>query len=217
MTSLDPSRRVRGAVLIALLAVGASAACEREASRSDPAADDFERQALGANWVVHNGHVGIVDGRALGVLSKRGEMLGLGIVTWNARFSADQFSEAVIAPGIDAEALYQVFVRRRVSDRQRYGFHWYREWQLKRDGGYGAPVLTTAPSARPAPGDTIRIEVVGSVIRGLHNGVEVIRATDSVLTEPGQPGVALNVAGVTSFPTPFYESWRGGSLQPQGR
>jgi len=209
------SRHVAVALLIGLGTVSASPTTDKVRAGPDPAVDTFERQTLGSNWAIHNGDLGIVDGRALGVLSKSGRMLGLGIATWNATFAADQFSEAVIAPGIDPKSFAQVFVRRRSRDAQRYGFHWSGQWQIKRDGGFAAPVLATAAGPTPTPGDTIRIEAAGSVIRGFHNGVEVIRANDSVLTEPGQPGVALNVVAVTVFPTPFFKMWRGGSLKPR--
>lgn len=185
-----------------------------ERSGPDPAIDTFERAALGGNWTVHNGDVGLVNRGEIGLLSKRGPMLGLGIATWNGSFSADQFSEVVISPNIDPNAFTQVFVRWRARDRQPYGFHWFGQWQLKRDGGPAAPVLAGAPGSKPSPGDTLRIEVVGDLIRGLHNGVEVIRVRDSALTEAGHPGMALHAAGVSVFPTSFYRRWSGGSLGP---
>jgi hypothetical protein len=188
---------------------------------SDPVFDDFERDTLGNNWTIYNGDVGIVNLSDIGVITKTGPMNGLGIVAWNATiFSADQFSEGVITVDVDSNALYQVFVRRRTTDNQRYGFHWNPvnggQWELKRDGGPGAPVLDFVSATKPLPGDTMMIEVLDSVLKGFHNGVEVISATDSVLTNPGQPGMALNVANVTVFPTPMFEFWTGGSLLPLG-
>ena len=79
---------------------------------SDPVFDDFERDSLGSNWTIYNGDVGIVNQSDLGVITKTGPMLGLGIVAWNATvFSADQFSEGNITVDVDPNALYQVFVR----------------------------------------------------------------------------------------------------------
>lgn len=178
--------------------------------------DDFERADLGTNWTVYSGAVGIVDNRAIGVRSAGGTLLGLGLVAWTATmFGTDQFSEAVLSPNIDAQAQFQVFVRRRVSDRQRYGFHWNlsaSRWELKRDGGPAAPVLATASGTPLAAGDVLRIEARGTTLRGFRNGTLVLTAEDSVLAGQGEPGMALNVRFVTRFPAPFAERWNGGSL-----
>ena len=178
--------------------------------------DDFDRSVLGQNWIVYNGAVGIVNSRAIGVLGVSGDSLGLGIVAWNASsFSADQFSEGVISADGDPRAASQVFVRRRTSDRQRYGFHWSPfagRWELKRDGGVNAPVLAAAMGPPVAPGDRIRIEARGTAIRGYRNGVLILTAEDSVLAEAGQLGMVLNVAQIMRFPAAFFDSWSGGSL-----
>jgi len=65
-----------------------------------------------------------------------------------------------------------------------------------------------------APGDLIRIEVRGSVIRGYRNGELILTAEDRELTQPGQPGVVQNVAQATRFPSAGFEDWRGGNLDP---
>jgi hypothetical protein len=190
-----------------------------QASPSPPpalsqAVDDFERPLLGPNWTVYSDDVGIVNASDLGVLS-RGQ---LGIAAWSAsRFSADQFCEAEVSSDADLRGGVQVFVRRRSSDRQRYGFHWNprdRRWEIKRDGGPAAPVLVTGGGSPLAPGDTIRVEAVGTTLRGFRNGALVLTASDSVITEAGEPGIAinLNLEPVARFPAPFVEIWRGGSL-----
>jgi hypothetical protein len=183
----------------------------------DPAFDDFEQKKLGSNWTIYSGNVGVIDHSDIGIISKSNKMRGLGIVAWNATvFSANQYSEAVISLDKEQSVLQQVFVRRRKRDGQRYGFHWnsahHGRWELKRDGGKGAPVLATIPAASPAPGDTIRIEVVGNSIKGFHNDVEVLSASDSLLMEPGQAGMAFSVRYIKSFPAPIIEEWSGGSL-----
>ncbi|HLZ29815.1 MAG TPA: hypothetical protein VKV73_21055 [Chloroflexota bacterium] len=183
----------------------------------DPIIDDFQRDSLGDGWHIYNGNAGIVNGE-LGIVNKSGPMLGLGILAWQgAVLSADQFSEAVVAPDKDPDALLQVFVRRRTSDNQRYGFHWNPyaggRWELKRDGGTPGIVLTTlAAPQRPGPGDVLRIEVVGSQITGIYNGNVMLTASDTDLTDAGQPGLALNIGLLTHLPAAFVTRWSGGSL-----
>ncbi len=186
--------------------------------------DDFTRDLLGDDWTIYNGDVGIVNKQDVGVLSKVVELRGMGLAAWSGTAcSADQFSEATISVAADARCIYQVFVRRRESDRARYGFHCVLldadgqlnpnpEWGLKLDGVPGGTVLAAVSGPRLLPGDTLRIEARGNVIRGLHNGVELLSAWDDTLTEPGQPGIVMNVALVTSFPAPVYSCWRGGNL-----
>ena len=188
---------------------------------SDAISDDFERAALGGNWTIFNGDVAIINNSDIGVRTRTTTLLGLGIAAWSGTtFAADQFSEAVISLDVNPSADLQVFVRRRQSDGLRYGFFWQAgtsggEWALKLDGGMPGIVLVTVPTAKPLPGDTIRIEVQGNSLRGFHNGQQVISTMDSMLTESGQPGMALNIARVpdSALPTPMFESWRGGSLR----
>jgi hypothetical protein len=176
--------------------------------------DDFARSSLGPNWSVYDGFPGIVNDRDLGVLSPGAT--NLGIVAWKGTtFSADQFSEAIVSSDVVPEARLQVFVRRRVSDKQRYAFFWNPltgQWQLKRDGGLGAPVLAVADGDRVAPGDRLRIEVQGTKLRGYRNGVLIITAEDSVLDGAGQPGLTMGINDIPRYPSPFFASWSGGSL-----
>jgi hypothetical protein len=184
---------------------------------ADPAVDDFQAAQLGGGWRVYNGAAGVVNGE-LGIATQSGGMLGLGLVAWQGgTFAADQFSEALIAPDKATDALLQVFVRRRTSDSQRYGFHWNPDfggrWELKRDGGQPGIVLATLSAPRgPGPGDVLRIEVDGSQLRGLYNGAVALTAVDTDLVEPGQPGMALNVGRMVHFPAAFVARWSGGSL-----
>lgn len=180
------------------------------------ARDDFERADLGGNWTVVTGRVAVVNGRDAGIVSKDAPMRGLGIAVWTGRgFLADQFSEAVISPRADANALFQVFVRW-TAEGGRYGFHWNPKeeggrWEIKRDGR-NERVIAAAPAPRPANGDTMRIEAAGGRLRGYHNGKLVVRGEDATLRE-GQPGMALNVARVRSFPCPIFDRWSGGDLE----
>lgn len=191
----------------------------------DPASDTFERASLGSNWTVWLGSGGIVGGSDLGMTAASG-MVG---VYWNTVFAADQFCETVISEGVAPNMLRQVYVRRRASDGARYGFHWNvtdgGRWEIKYDGVPSSQTryVSLAPNPLgPAPGDTLRLEVRGEppTLKGFHNGVEVISGvdTDSNRIAGGPVGMAyrLDVSSGTTYPTPVFESWRGGSLVAPG-
>jgi len=130
--------------------------------------------------------------------------------------------------------LTQVYVRRRTNDLARYGFHFNDEnedgtgianprWEIKYDGVPTAQtrILASVPATMPQPGDTLRIEVRGTspvLIKGFHNGMEVISATDSAhqrITASGVVGMVSRVrrGGFTAPPnSPVFAGWRGGSL-----
>lgn len=197
----------------------------------DPALDDFERAALGGNWTRFSGSdAEIVNGSDLGKPASAWVFVG-----WTAsEFAADQFCEAVIADGRPDTMLTQVYVRRRTSDLARYGFHFNDEnedgtgianprWEIKYDGVPTAQtrILASVPATMPQPGDTLRIEVRGTspvLIKGFHNGVEVVSAADSAhqrITTSGVVGMVsrLRRGGYTAPPnSPVFASWRGGSL-----
>ncbi len=205
-------------------------------SAQDPAADDFQRASLGPNWTRYSGsNAEIVNGADLGAPTPSTTTLIL--VGWTAStFGADQFSEGIIADGWPDTMLPQIFVRRRAGDLARYAFHFNDEnaagngianprWEIKYDGVPTAQtrLLTTVPTTMPAPGDLLRIEARGTspvIIKGFHNGVEVISATDSAVQRISTSGPAglvsrLRRGGYTAPPnSPVFASWRGGSLGP---
>ncbi len=181
----------------------------------DGPSDDFERDALGADWTLHVGNAGIVKGD-LALLAK-----GLCLASWGSgAFEADQFSEAALSSEPDPMAIQQVFVRRREKDGARYGFHWNPaeggRWEIKLDGvpTKSTRLLATAPSsAGPAAGDRLRLEARGKTLRALHNGAEILKGEDTsseAITEAGRPGVAFFSRG-TAFPARIFASWRGGT------
>lgn len=183
--------------------------------------DDFQRQDLGTSWTVYNGDVAIIDGQ-LGLATRSGNLHGMGLVAWSGTtLSADQYSQVTVAPGKPTEALLQVFVRRSAGDLARYGFHWNSRfdgrWELKLDGREPGVVLVSVPGEGPQDGDVLRIEVVGNTLTGYLNGAELLRTTDSELTEPGEAGTvfaALPSIGPESFPLRMITAWSGGSLTP---
>ncbi len=100
----------------------------------DPAADDFQRASLGANWTKYNANAEIVNGADLG--SPTPSTTSQMYVGWTAStFAADQFCEAVVAARPDT-MLIQLFVRRRASDVARNAFVFTDE---NGSGGIGAP------------------------------------------------------------------------------
>lgn len=168
--------------------------------------DDFERSQLGPNWTVYNGNPHIVGN------SDFGADQGLNIATWTAdAFSADQYAQGQLSSPLDTTNS-MVFVRRRISDLQRYGFVWVDNtyppcqaldpgWAsgsggvlLKRDGGVGAPTLACAQMAMVVGGDVLRIEAQGTSLRGYVNGQLVIQTTDSEIPS-GEPGFAMAPPG----------------------
>jgi hypothetical protein len=229
----DPMRRSHpwcslGKLPIALLLLSVWA-CESSTEPIDPdpdpnpvvIEDDFERASLGSSWTVYAGNPGVVSSSDLGVLSNTGgALLGLAILGHTEQtFQADQFSEITLSQDLHPALLMQVFVRRRTSDNQRYGFHWQDSpdrWILKLDGGSPGIELVTLPGTRPQPGDIMRIEVSGSTLRGFLNGQQILQATDSNLPDTGVPGVAMNIfvgnIPDSDFPITAIEVWKGGEL-----
>ncbi len=189
--------------------------------------DNFERSSgLGSNWTVYfgAGSVGIVYGSDLGFTNSS---TLFGIAAWTgSTFTADQYSQAVISPDRIDSMLTQVFVRRRTSDFARYAFHWSNEYggrlEIKYDGVPTPQVRILASLAAPEPlaGDTIRIEIQGMTIKGFHNGVLKLTATDtafttsSPITTTGDPGMAyrFTVGFPAFYPQQVFEEWNGGNI-----
>lgn len=186
------------------------------------ASDDFERAQLGPNWAqVLGSNSGIVGGKDFGALTA-----GFMSVDWAAfQFGVDQFSEAVVASGKDANMMVQVHVRRQSSTLARYGFHYNVEktpkvWEIKYDGVPTADtrIIASLAGTGPTGGDVIRIEARGREIRGYLNGQQVIVATDNAtnaILAAGGTGMTTRMAGgtTTTYPAPIVASWKGGSLQ----
>jgi hypothetical protein len=189
------------------------------------AIDDFERHDLGPDWATYLGsNAGIVNDSDLGVPDSNWLFVG-----WIAEtFSPDQYSEATISADKPASILTQVYVRRQETSLARYGFHYNADpgevqWEIKYDGvptSQTRIVASDASQPAPAPGDTLRIEVEGAdpvTLRGYHNGLLVLAATDAELDRidpTGTSGVVARLAqGATGNPpSPVFEAWRGGNL-----
>lgn len=185
--------------------------------------DDFERPTLGSNWTVLFGGsgVGTINNSDLGLTSSP---TLFGLVEWHhVVFASDQFSEAIISTNKADSILTQVFVRRRASDKARYGFHWNDrggQWEIKYDGVPTAQtrILASMQGAMPLPGDTLRIEIQGMTITGYHNGIATLTATDTspdAIVGVGQPGMAFRftIGFSPVYPAPVFESWGAGDLE----
>lgn len=178
--------------------------------------DDFDRTTLGPSWSIQpntgatvslsNGDFGVGSANLL-IASYVGSTL-----------PPDQFSEAELSPAFDGSALkgVQVFVRRQEGPGitpWRYGFYFNAPtgfYTIKYDGGPTAQTdfMREVAGAPPVAGDVIRIEIRGTLIRGLLNGAEVARVNDGRLTS-GQAGLAFNPSRIAPR---IVTRWRGGGL-----
>lgn len=178
--------------------------------------DDFDRTALGPSWSIQantgatvslmSGDFGVGSANLL-IASYIGSVL-----------PPDQFSEAELSPAFDGTALkgVQVFVRRQDGPGVtpwRYGFYFNATtgfYTIKYDGGPTAQTdfMREVVGAPPLAGDVIRIEVRGTLIRGLLNGVEVTRVNDGRLTA-GLAGLAFNPSRIAPR---IVTRWKGGGL-----
>jgi hypothetical protein len=137
---------------------------------------------------------------------------GISTAIWQAsQFSPDQFCQAEISSDWDSQQTFQLNVRFGVFGGTGYGLRRTPEaYELRRLGGNGA-LLASLTSAAPLPGETIRIEVQGSVIRGLVGGSVILTATDAQHSA-GLAGTSF--ATQSGVPAAFFESWAAGSLAP---
>lgn len=214
-------------------ALDASIDASSDASATDRTTDDFERSALGNNWMIvfpppPNDQVRIIGDSDLGMgPGTQGFFLATRI---NPTFSADQFCEATIPTDVTSGWAHQVYVRWRATDKARYGFGYdndpnqaqYGSWYFKYDGVPSAQTryfATTpaSPTFLPGPGDTLRVEIRGYTLRGYLNGTKVLEATDTDASKiaDGPPGLAARWANgntQTSTNVKVWESWAGGSL-----
>ncbi len=180
---------------------------DSSAGGPDPAFDDFERPALGDDWLVVNGPVAIIGGSDLGVTAS-----GISTAIWQAsNFGPNQFCQGEISSDWNPLHTFQLTVRFGMPGGTGYGLRRTpTAYELRRLGdGPGLLASLTAPA--PSPGDVIRIEAQGSIIRALLSGSVILTATDSQF-DSGSTGVAF--APQSAVPAAFLESWGAGSLAP---
>ena len=211
-------RRFLGAALLA-----AAAACGNDSTSTGPpgqpvtASDNFERAdgPLGPNWQVQNNNLTIESGEVSMV-----QVNGNVGATWIAdSFGPDQFSELTVGTmnggSITQFRGLQAFARIQPGGSARYGFHYYSgggQYELKYDGVTPGVVLVSLTANPPVTGDVLRIEVVGSTLRGYLNGQLLLQTTHTQLTA-GSPGFVIGLdPGATFRPRRAVASWRGGDL-----
>lgn len=194
--------------------------------------DDFERSALGPNWMISfpasGNQVQIIGNSDLGMVAGP---QGFFLANWaGTAFGPDQYCEAVIPPDAPPNWAHQVYVRRRSDDAARYGFGfdndstqtlYFNKWYFKYDGVAGPQtrmfgVVDKGPQA-PGPGDTLRVEIIGYTLYGYWNGRLMATATDTASNRiaNGVPGLAARVANGNQAITQsvkVWEMWRGGTL-----
>jgi hypothetical protein len=196
-------------------------------STQSVAYDDFERATLGSNWTITTGPsvvIGIVNNSDLGAISGPPNTGGGSGCEWHPNiFGEAQFSEAGISVDRPDSMLLQVYVRHRVSDNARYGFHWNNafggRWEIKYDGVPTAStrILASLNASPPLPGDTIRIESSGKTISGYLNGTLMISAQDtfpSAILTTGRCGLVFRYTTTftNTFPVSVAGWWHGGDL-----
>lgn len=194
--------------------------------------DDFERSALGPDWLISfpasGNQVQIIGNSDLGMVAGP---QGFFLANWaGTPFGPDQFCEAVIPLDVAPNWAHQVYVRRRSSDAARYGFgfdndstqtQYYKKWYFKYDGVPGPQTrmfgVADKGSQAPGPGDTLRVEIIGYTLYGYWNGRLMSTATDTASNRiaNGVPGLAARLANGNQAITQsvkVWEMWRGGTL-----
>jgi hypothetical protein len=127
--------------------------------------DTFDRTSLGSEWVAMNGSLPQIFSNSYLGTSNNDVWLFVRRVD---ALPAAQFAEIAVAPGKPDSMLVQAYVRQRLSDDARYGFHYNGDpgssrWEIKYDGVPSAEtrVLAAVDGDAPAPGDTLRLRVSG--------------------------------------------------------
>ena len=96
----------------------------------------------------------------------------------------------------------------------------YGEWIFRYDG-VASPAIRLVANATattpPAPGDTLRVEIVGSTLKGYLNGELVLEGTDSDASAiaDGRPGLAARLTtgdGTLAADTKIWESFAAGDM-----
>jgi hypothetical protein len=158
--------------------------------------DDFNRadsSSLGAGWVEVSGDWSIVSGR-LSSGSAGGTII---LRAAGAMDGSDNYAQVTIA--VTAAVSHGVWCRGDSTLSNGYllrndGTEWTLFWVV---GGSFNPIGSYAAAA--VDGDVVRIQAVGSTIKGFINGVERISVTDTAVTTGTSVGIRAESVGTLRF------------------
>jgi hypothetical protein len=179
--------------------------------------DDFERASIGSNWSDGPGWYNTVA-----ISSGAIRASGTGSPSSGARYTAttlnaDQWSEIEIKTLVnDGNTLVYPFVRMStiaegyyIRVEQDASDASLQIWRHDGGGSFTAIGTDYLPGSTISAGDVVRLEVVGSQLRGYLNGVLFDTVTDTNYTS-GQPGIG--VAANTAVADAEIESWSAGNM-----
>jgi hypothetical protein len=158
--------------------------------------DDFNRadsSSLGAGWVEVSGDWSIVSGR-LSSGSAGGTII---LRAAGAMDGSDNYAQVTIA--VTAAVSHGVWCRGDSTLSNGYllrndGTEWTLFWVV---GGSFNPIGSYAAAA--VDGDVVRIQAVGSTIKGFINGIERISVTDTAVTTGTSVGIRAESVGTLRF------------------
>lgn len=174
-------------------------------SAPSTASDSFGRPdapTLGA-WALARGSFGLVDGAAYSTFD------GEAAAYWTAQsFSADQYAQARIASIVTGSS-EQIGVAVRCSLNNYYG------WYTRNSAGGtqlfkvvdGTWLALWSGTLTLAPGAVLRLEAVGSTLRGYIDGALIVAVVDTTVAD-GAPGIAGYKTSINARVT----DWSGGPL-----
>jgi hypothetical protein len=174
--------------------------------------DDFDRAdgPLGSNWFTWNvnfvGHQPAIQSRKVFGWTDAPDNGGY----WKAcSFTNDQFSQIVVPGALASGTWLGVVVRVSADGGSLYNMIYFNnggsyELRLywKNAGSYNL-LATFTLGAALSPGDLIRIVVIGPVLTGYVNGIQLVTASESTLNG-GAPGFAFFNS------TQGIDNWLGG-------
>jgi hypothetical protein len=171
-------------------------------------ADDFNRAdgALTSPWVqmVGGQNIAIVSGQVHCDVSG-----SYALARYNAAFATDQYSEVLVAGvGTGTRGAGVACRINPAADRQAYlAYDFFGTIRVARINGSGGPAenLLDTKNVTLVNGDVLRIEVEGSTIRTLVNGVPISSVTDATYAA-GQAGLFA----ITD--SQRLDDWEGGDL-----
>lgn len=184
-------------------------------ARSVVATDNFNRATLGADWAQLRPFDGsiIITANQMAV-----EFLGAARWVGAGTFTNDQYSSLVLAT-LDFGGAELIGVLVRASGDIDGARDYYSYFDKEDVGGdlaqltkvvNGTETILDSRASTFVAGDRIELEVEGTTLRGMRNGVVLVTVTDSALAT-GKPGVMNDLTGQV-----FGDNWEGGNISEGG-